>query len=154
MGAVAAQPGEVSAANGYFTSAGDAQGTMQVIARISNNHGTSANADLYADGVATPFFIDSNSSYTVDVLVSGVTSTGAQSWSYEIQANVRTNAAGAVTINAAATNAIYESDATYTAALVSPGANQWNVQAQYGGGGVAYTVRWVAIARFARVTYP
>jgi len=154
VGAIASQAGQVASANGYFAAAGDAQGTMQIVSRIQNDHGTAANADLYVDGIATPFYIASNSSYTVDVLLSGLTANGAQGWSYEIQANVRTDAAGTVTINAAPTNAIFTSDATYTAALVTSGANQWNVQAQYGGGGTAYTIRWVAVARTSEATFP
>ncbi|MFA5166652.1 MAG: hypothetical protein WC449_05205 [Candidatus Paceibacterota bacterium] len=156
-GAYTDKRGQVTTAGFYFTTRGDAQGTIQVfVGRNVASHTNTTWYDLYInsiDAVDGLLSIPSDTLWNFEILLSGLTSGAAQRWCYSITGSI-VNDGGTTTLIASTVTTINESDAAYEAQVVADDANDALLVQVRRNGGSDYDVRWLATLKILELTYP
>jgi hypothetical protein len=152
--AVADKYGQVVNSSNQFASAGDCQGTIQMVLSRSVTHSDATWYELWADGSTEKVIIATDTVWTFHVLLVGTTQGCAKSFGFEI-VGVIENDGGTTSILASTVTTIYDTDDTDFDARANANdiddALRIQVQDSTSGGD---TVRWVASLRMAEVTYP
>lgn len=146
-----------SFASGRFSTTGDAQGSrFACYKQITHDDGTWRDVPISADGSTAPtrMILDSDTVWTVDVLIVGTTSGCGKSFGFRVEGVIE-NDGGTTTILGQSVTTIYDTDDTsFDAQIVADDANdQLKVQVQ-DTDGTGDTVNWVAVVRTVEVTYP
>jgi len=154
--ALADKFGQIVSGGGYFTATGDAQGTIQIVASLSQaSHVLNTWYELHPYDVAgNHVTIAGNTAWTIYCLVVGSTQNAAQQWGYELIGLIERDNANNTTLAGQTLRVIFESDANYNTQFTADDANEALVVEVRRTGGVDYNVRWVATLRMAEVTYP
>jgi hypothetical protein len=143
-------------ASGYFANAGDAQGTIQMVARGTETHGDNTWRTLYLDGAAAAqrMTIAASTAWTFEVHIVGITQNAAKQWSYAINGLIERDNANNTTLAASNVTTIFESDANFDAQVVADDVNEALAVQVRDAGSSGDTVRWVAKTFTSECTYP
>jgi hypothetical protein len=154
--ALADKWGQFAHASGSTSVEGDAQGTIQLVARCTAVHNNANWNTLYLDGAGAlqRMTIAASSAWTFDALVVGITLNAGAQWGYRIVGLIERDNAGNTTLAASTVTTIFESDANFAAQAVADDANEALSIQVSDAGSSGVTVRWVATVRTAEVIFP
>jgi len=152
--AIASLYGQVVHASGNIAANGDAQGTIQMVARLNQaSHAVNTWYPLFLDGAAEEMEMATRTAWVCHILILGLTANAAQQWGYEIICLVECDNAGVVTLAGSTTRIIFESDANYEAQVVADNVNRALDIEVRRTGGVDYSVQWDATVRTVEGTH-
>lgn len=136
--------------SGHFSIEGDAQGTIQMVLRREIDHSTNTGwQDLYLDGTSELITIPTDSTWSVEILLSAGTTGLTDRANYKIIGAVA-NIGGTTQIDAQTVTAIFETDAAWNVQLAVTGSN---LLIQVTDGADAALIRWVATIRTSELIY-
>jgi len=144
--------GQLAHASGYFAAAGDAQGSL-MIARLSVTHSDASWHELFLDGAAEQLTIASDTVWTFNILIAGMTSGSTKSFSFRIEGLVE-NDGGTTSIKASTVTTIDDADdVSFDARVTADDANDaLSIEVQ-DSDGASDVVQWVASIQTAEVTF-
>jgi hypothetical protein len=142
--------GQVATASGHFAADGDAQGTIQMVARTTTAGGGAATT-LYLDGAAQRMTVPASSAWTYDILVIAISQNAGAIHSSRAYGLIERDNANNTTL-VSATGVVVEQAAGCTTTVTADNVNE-ALQIQFTDDGVS-VFRVVATIRLAQVTYP
>lgn len=154
--AVATLPAQMTRSSGMFSTSGDTQHTLSLHCfRGIASHTLATWFTVYLENSSgSHIVVPVDTTWTIDVLVCGITQGAAQHWNYQIYGAV-VNDGGTVTVTSGTPTAIFESDVLYNVQLAADTTNDaLLVQVQRAIGGTDYDIRWSAWVRMVETTYP
>lgn len=151
--AIADKYGQVAAASGRFASDGDAQGTIQMVARAEVAHSDANWHDLFLDGSSAKMTIGTDTVWTFDILLVGTTQGCVKSFGFHIRGVIKNDGGSTSLLNSTITTEFDGDDTDFDAQVVADDTNDCltiQVKDSTSGGD---TVRWVATVRTAEIKY-
>ena len=148
--------GQIASASGQFAAAGDAQGTIQMVARRTVTHSDANWYELFLDGAgaAQRMTIAADTVWTFDALIVGTTQGCTKSFSFRIEGAVE-NDGGTTTILASTVTTIYDADdVSFDARASADDPNDALLIEVTDADSTGDVVRWVTTLRTAEVTWP
>jgi len=145
--------GQIVSASGMFSAAGDAQGTLQMVARRSVTHSDANWYELFLNGSSQRMTIPTDTAWTFDILLVGATSGQAKTFGFRIDGVIK-NDGGTTSLLASNVTTLYDTDDTsFDARVSADDTNDALIIEVSDSDGASDVVRWVATIRTAEVTY-
>lgn len=136
-----------------FAANGDAQGTIQLVAKLQQAHGTTNWYELFLDGSSERMTIPTDTAWVFDILLVGATSGMAKTFGFRIEGVIE-NDGGTTTLLASTVTTLYDTDdVSFDARVRGDDTNDALVIEVSDSDAGGDTVRWVATIRTSEVTY-
>lgn len=149
--------GQICSATGRFTSAGDAQGTIQFVATLSVLHDDADWYELFLNGTTAAdarMTIAADTVWTFDTLIVGTTSGCAKSFGFRIEGTIENDGGTTTLLNSTVTTVYDADDVSFDARASADDANDALLIEVQDADGTGDVVQWCATTRTAEITFP
>lgn len=151
--ATADKYGQIASAAGGFAASGDAQGTIQMVARRQVTHSDANWYELFLDGSSIRITLANNTLVTFDVLIAGATAGLAKTFNYRIVGAIENDGGITAILGVPVVTTVSETDVTFDARATADDTNDALLIEVSDSSAQGDVVRWVATIRTVELVY-